>query len=117
MSGDNNITITPALGSHRQQPPGRRAPAVGTDGGLQRQVLTLAVLQLLSKLLESGGAVLRKKLLDTDCEGETAFDFATRLEHAECQDTLAAMLHNLKRPDESISDMVGASFLRDVLKH
>jgi len=103
--GDSNIAVTLALGSHRQQPPGRHGIVAVR---LQRPVFTFAALQLLSNLLESGGAVLRKKLLETDCEGETALDWSTRLEHKECQDVLAATLHSLSRPEESISDLVGA---------
>ena len=58
-------------------------------------------------LLESGGTLLRYKLLEEDEHGETAVALARRLGHGECQAILAAKIQELCRPDETLGKLVG----------
>ena len=62
-------------------------------------------------LLESGGTLLRYKLLEEDEHGETAVALARRLGHGECQAILAAKAQELCRPDETLPELVGLCLL------
>jgi hypothetical protein len=64
------------------------------------------VWQLLGVLLESGGGILKYKLLEEDVNCETASVMAERLEHLECRERLAAKQQQITKPDESLKELV-----------
>ena len=57
--------------------------------------------------MESGGGALRFHLMDEDENGETALALAGRVGSTDCVDVLTAKIEQVRKPSESIADMVG----------